>query len=204
MRLLISTARSGIGSPRISMVPDVGVARPIKHLIVVVFPAPFGPRNPKKDPRATVRSRPSTAGFAPYSFFKSRTTMAGEISMKVFLLSSRISGRSKYAGAAAIRPPWRGETLRHPLRFPPVSRSSYARGEWESLDLRRDIPAGPGGHRASALAGSHRASSEVRKTRDKHQPKERGRACSTAAWDRIAYLESFRYSRPLPLRVIAQ
>ena len=31
--------------------PEVGGARPISILMVVDFPAPFGPRNPKKQPR---------------------------------------------------------------------------------------------------------------------------------------------------------
>ena len=33
--------------------------------IVVVFPAPFGPRKVKKTPGPTLRSSPSTARFAP-------------------------------------------------------------------------------------------------------------------------------------------
>src|SRR5713226_323278 len=69
-------ACSGIGRPSSSMLPDVGGASPISMRIVVVLPAPFGPRNPKKEPRGTSRSRPSTAAFAPYTFFRLRTEMA--------------------------------------------------------------------------------------------------------------------------------
>ena len=47
------------------MLPEVAVASPISILMVVVLPAPLGPRNPKKQPRGTVRFRPSTAAFPP-------------------------------------------------------------------------------------------------------------------------------------------
>ena len=47
------------------MVPEVVGARPINILIVVVLPAPFGPRKPKKLPWATERLRPSTAALFP-------------------------------------------------------------------------------------------------------------------------------------------
>ena len=43
----------------------VGGARPISILMVVVLPAPFGPRNPKKQPRGTVSVSPSTAALLP-------------------------------------------------------------------------------------------------------------------------------------------
>jgi hypothetical protein len=37
-------------------------------LIVVVFPAPFGPKSPYTDPRRTARSTPQTARLAPNDF----------------------------------------------------------------------------------------------------------------------------------------
>ena len=37
-------------SPRISIRPDVGASRPVSILMVVDFPAPFGPRKPKNWP----------------------------------------------------------------------------------------------------------------------------------------------------------
>jgi hypothetical protein len=43
------------------MLPDVMRASPTIALIVVVFPAPFGPRNPKKSPALTRSETPSTA-----------------------------------------------------------------------------------------------------------------------------------------------
>ena len=39
--------------------------RPVSIRMVVDFPAPFGPRKPKNEPRGTSRSTPSTAAFAP-------------------------------------------------------------------------------------------------------------------------------------------
>src|SRR4051794_13027063 len=47
--------------PRISTSPESGVVKPSRISIVVVFPAPFGPRRPKHSPLSTDRSSPSTA-----------------------------------------------------------------------------------------------------------------------------------------------
>ena len=44
---------------------------------VVVFPAPFGPTSPKKDPRGMSRSIPSTATFPSNDFRSDRTETAG-------------------------------------------------------------------------------------------------------------------------------
>ena len=43
--------------------------------MVVLFPAPLGPRNPKNSPRATVQSMPETARVpSEYTFTRSSTT----------------------------------------------------------------------------------------------------------------------------------
>src|SRR5207237_4271929 len=47
--------------PRTRIVPLVGMSRVASIFIVVVFPAPFGPRRPKISPGSTTRSIPSTA-----------------------------------------------------------------------------------------------------------------------------------------------
>jgi hypothetical protein len=47
------------------MDPASGGIRPVSIRMVVDLPAPFGPRKPKKEPRGTSRSTPSTAAFAP-------------------------------------------------------------------------------------------------------------------------------------------
>ena len=62
-----SRACSGMDRPSSSMLPEVGGARPISMRMVVVLPAPFGPKKPKKLPRGTSRSSPSTAAFVPYT-----------------------------------------------------------------------------------------------------------------------------------------
>ena len=48
------------------IVPFVGAIRVVRSLIVVVFPAPFGPKKPKILPELTERSIPSTAIVDPY------------------------------------------------------------------------------------------------------------------------------------------
>ena len=47
------------------MEPEEGGIRPVSMRMVVDLPAPFGPRKPKKQPRGTVRLRPSTAALPP-------------------------------------------------------------------------------------------------------------------------------------------
>src|ERR1700742_4625580 len=47
--------------PRTRTVPDVGRIRSSMSRIVVVFPAPLGPRKPNTSPRSTERSRPARA-----------------------------------------------------------------------------------------------------------------------------------------------
>ena len=41
--------------------PEVGVMKPASMRMVVVFPAPFGPRNPSTSPGLTVKVTSSTA-----------------------------------------------------------------------------------------------------------------------------------------------
>jgi len=40
---------------------------PVRTLIAVVFPAPFGPRKPNTEPSGTVRSSPARARIFPRS-----------------------------------------------------------------------------------------------------------------------------------------
>ena len=64
----ISFLSSGI--PSISISPDVGFNVPVNILIVVVFPAPFGPRNPYISPFFISRLIELTATILPKTFFK--------------------------------------------------------------------------------------------------------------------------------------
>jgi hypothetical protein len=45
--------------------PALGWSSPIMHRIVVLFPEPFGPRNPVTTPGCTSKLRLPTATFAP-------------------------------------------------------------------------------------------------------------------------------------------
>src|SRR5579859_942379 len=58
---------SPAGRPNSRASPLVGRTRPRRILIVVVLPAPFGPRKPKTSPGWTVRSSPCKAILRPYS-----------------------------------------------------------------------------------------------------------------------------------------
>ena len=48
-------------SPKARTAPDVALMKPSTMFIVVLFPAPFGPRYPKISPSPTVRSSPFSA-----------------------------------------------------------------------------------------------------------------------------------------------
>src|SRR5688572_27936444 len=61
MRRIAVRSDAGTGLPKSRAVPDVAATRPSKQRIVVVFPDPFGPRNPNTPPSGTDRSRPATA-----------------------------------------------------------------------------------------------------------------------------------------------
>src|SRR2546428_12585473 len=57
--------------------PAVGRSRPVSILMVVLLPAPLGPRKPKKRPRGTSKETSSTATFLRKALVRWRTTMAG-------------------------------------------------------------------------------------------------------------------------------
>src|SRR4051794_33504030 len=54
------------GRPSTSAVPDVAGTSPVIIRIVVVLPAPFGPRNPVTVPGSSVKDTSSTTVRAPY------------------------------------------------------------------------------------------------------------------------------------------
>src|SRR5438876_11838238 len=56
--------------------PSVMSVRPVSNLIIVVLPAPFGPRRPKTVPEATFKLTWSTAVSFPYTFVRFSVTMA--------------------------------------------------------------------------------------------------------------------------------
>ena len=61
----IGAGRERYGRPSMVAVPDVAFASPSRMRRVVVFPAPFGPRKPRIEPRRTVKLSPSTATALP-------------------------------------------------------------------------------------------------------------------------------------------
>src|SRR5262245_7268293 len=64
--LLAASGSRARSWPSISTLPAVGLSRPAIMRMVVVFPAPFGPRQPWISPGATSRLTPSTAVKSPY------------------------------------------------------------------------------------------------------------------------------------------
>jgi hypothetical protein len=55
----------GTSKPLTRAVPDVGCASVQSMLIVVLLPAPLGPRKPKTSPLATANETPRTASISP-------------------------------------------------------------------------------------------------------------------------------------------
>src|ERR1700726_3498654 len=75
---LRTSLRSTAGSrPSISTWPRVGVSRVVSILIVVVLPAPFGPRKAKISPLSTSKEMPSTAVSRPNVLVRSRARITG-------------------------------------------------------------------------------------------------------------------------------
>src|SRR5690606_7038354 len=68
------------------MLPLSGRIRSSRQRIVVVFPAPFGPRKPTISPARTSRSTPRSARTSPYDFVNPSTTNA-IVSIMVLCLS---------------------------------------------------------------------------------------------------------------------
>ena len=74
-----------MSTPSIFTNPEVGSDRPARMRIVVVFPAPFGPRKPKISPGATVRLSRSTAVKSPYFFVSSRISIMAAAAVDVII-----------------------------------------------------------------------------------------------------------------------
>jgi hypothetical protein len=60
--------------------PASCVRSPVSILIVVVFPAPFGPRNPKRSQSGTLNEMLSTAVMAPNRFVNPLTAITASFS----------------------------------------------------------------------------------------------------------------------------
>src|SRR5947209_10699001 len=65
--------------PATAALPEEGFASVHSMLIVVVLPAPFGPRKPNTSPAATSKSTPRTACTSPKDLARPRTAIADEL-----------------------------------------------------------------------------------------------------------------------------
>src|SRR5688572_3756488 len=68
MRFRASSGCSCTSNPATEAMPEVGRIKPVRILIVVVFPAAFGPRIAKNSPRGTCKLTPFTATRSPKFF----------------------------------------------------------------------------------------------------------------------------------------
>src|SRR4051794_25224793 len=73
MSRFAATAPTSTGAPSIVTEPASRVSSPQTIEIVVVLPAPFGPRSPYVSPARISNETPFTASMAPYRFRRSRT-----------------------------------------------------------------------------------------------------------------------------------
>ncbi len=76
MRCLIRSVSARMSKPATRPVPEVGASRPVSILIVVVLPAPLGPRKPKISPSGTWKLTWSTAVKSPNRRVSSLTSTA--------------------------------------------------------------------------------------------------------------------------------
>src|SRR6266516_1398208 len=86
MRCLTCIGSRRTLNPPTEASPSVMSVRPVSSLIIVVLPAPFGPRSPKTVPSATFRLTWSTAVSFPYTFVRFSVTMASLAMVHLFSL----------------------------------------------------------------------------------------------------------------------
>ena len=77
MTALAAGGSAHMSSPLIRTRPPPGRSRPVIIDKDVVFPAPFGPTSPARDPAAISRSMPATASFGPKLLRSPVTAIAG-------------------------------------------------------------------------------------------------------------------------------
>src|SRR5439155_4604803 len=77
IRRRTSDGATTTSNPPTDAVPPVGRASVQSTEIVVVLPAPFGPRKPNVSPSSTVKPMPRTASISSYRFERSRTSITG-------------------------------------------------------------------------------------------------------------------------------
>src|SRR5579863_8136044 len=129
MRFFTSRGCSSTSKPAIWAVPAVGGRKQVRTRIVVVFPAPLGPRKPTICPFSTSKEISSTASVRAYRFVRPSTLIIESHLPKKANLPKRGIRRCRYKGAGCANeklikfydrnhrrvlsnPGWRGETLR--------------------------------------------------------------------------------------------
>ena len=78
---VVALARRRRGRRR-ARCPTVGVASVQSMLIVVVLPAPLGPRKPKTSPGGDLEATPRTASTSPKDLRRSSTSIAGAMAVR--------------------------------------------------------------------------------------------------------------------------
>src|SRR6266542_6305951 len=111
--------------------PAVGRASVHSTLIVVVLPAPFGPRNPNVSPRRTSKSTPPTASIWTYRLARPRTAMIG---------SPAGPGAAGWVGF--------GRSTRFSTGVPRIASTAYAAARGGGSGAGWLDRGGPGGRRA--------------------------------------------------------
>src|SRR4051812_34279331 len=90
-----ATASSVTSTPPTRTLPEVGSDSPAMIRMVVVLPAPFGPRKPKISPGRTESERSFTAMNSPYFLVRLRISITGagyyRLGGKTFLSGNRKS-----------------------------------------------------------------------------------------------------------------
>src|SRR5437660_12148667 len=94
MRFLTSSGFSSTSKPATVAVPEVGNRNPVSMRIVVVFPAPFGPRKPTISPFATSKETWLTATVRAYLLVSSLTL--------IIKISFREAGPHDYYGGLSF------------------------------------------------------------------------------------------------------
>src|SRR5262245_59122896 len=92
IRFFTSSGFSRTSKPATVAVPELGQRKQVNMRMVVVFPAPFGPRNPTISPFLTSKEMLSTARFREYLFVSSLTLIIRVSFLEVGLRNSHKLG----------------------------------------------------------------------------------------------------------------
>lgn len=85
-------------NPEIRACPDVGFSKVVRIIIVVLLPAPLGPKNPKISPSSTEKETSFTAITLPNDFVRDSVLMEYNILIAIvnYKLLSSISSQKKF------------------------------------------------------------------------------------------------------------